>query len=179
MNTFQKIFLIGTLVLLSFGLFVIQRLPREPGETVACTQDAKLCPDGSYVGRVGSQCEFASCPGEIEENTLPPEKGQAVVFGKVDIGPICPVEREGVPCPVPPEVYTSREVIVYKKDGKTIVARQHLNLKGEYRFEIPAGSYVIDIAQSGIDFSKELPLDITLSEGKLLEVNFSIDTGIR
>lgn len=31
---------------------------------VACTQEAKLCPDGSYVGRTGPQCEFASCPGE-------------------------------------------------------------------------------------------------------------------
>lgn len=29
---------------------------------VACTQDAKLCPDGSYVGRVAPNCEFATCP---------------------------------------------------------------------------------------------------------------------
>jgi len=27
-----------------------------------CTQEAKLCPDGSYVGRSGSKCEFAACP---------------------------------------------------------------------------------------------------------------------
>ncbi|MBI2024641.1 MAG: tryptophan-rich sensory protein [Candidatus Harrisonbacteria bacterium] len=33
-----------------------------PREWVACTQDAKLCPDGSYVGRVGPSCEFAACP---------------------------------------------------------------------------------------------------------------------
>jgi len=29
---------------------------------VACTQDAKLCPDGSSVGRVPPKCEFAPCP---------------------------------------------------------------------------------------------------------------------
>lgn len=29
---------------------------------VACTQEAKLCPDGSAVGRTGSNCEFAPCP---------------------------------------------------------------------------------------------------------------------
>lgn len=29
---------------------------------VVCTQDAKLCPDGSYVGRSGPKCEFAPCP---------------------------------------------------------------------------------------------------------------------
>ncbi len=29
---------------------------------VACTQEAKECPDGSYVGRTGPNCEFAACP---------------------------------------------------------------------------------------------------------------------
>lgn len=29
---------------------------------VICTMDAKLCPDGSYVGRTGPNCEFAACP---------------------------------------------------------------------------------------------------------------------
>jgi hypothetical protein len=29
---------------------------------VACTQEAKLCPDGSYVGRSGPACAFAACP---------------------------------------------------------------------------------------------------------------------
>jgi uncharacterized protein (UPF0179 family) len=33
---------------------------------VACTMDAKQCPDGSYVGRVGPDCEFATCPA-VEE----------------------------------------------------------------------------------------------------------------
>lgn len=27
-----------------------------------CTQEAKVCPDGSSVGRTGPNCEFASCP---------------------------------------------------------------------------------------------------------------------
>lgn len=31
-------------------------------ETVFCTQEAKQCPDGSYVGRTGPNCEFAPCP---------------------------------------------------------------------------------------------------------------------
>lgn len=36
-----------------------------PGsEMVACTMDAKICPDGSAVGRSGPNCEFAACPGE-------------------------------------------------------------------------------------------------------------------
>lgn len=35
-----------------------------PAEGIVCTMDAKVCPDGSYVGRVGPNCEFAPCPGE-------------------------------------------------------------------------------------------------------------------
>jgi hypothetical protein len=31
-------------------------------EQIFCTLDAKLCPDGSYVGRVPPNCEFAPCP---------------------------------------------------------------------------------------------------------------------
>ena len=29
---------------------------------IACTQEAMQCPDGSYVARTGSNCEFATCP---------------------------------------------------------------------------------------------------------------------
>lgn len=35
----------------------------EPSEPVACTMEARECPDGSYVGRQGPHCEFAPCPG--------------------------------------------------------------------------------------------------------------------
>jgi hypothetical protein len=32
---------------------------------VACTEEAKLCPDGSGVGRQGPNCEFPDCPTEV------------------------------------------------------------------------------------------------------------------
>lgn len=36
-----------------------------PGITpVACTMEAKICPDGSAVGRSGPKCEFTTCPSE-------------------------------------------------------------------------------------------------------------------
>ena len=31
-------------------------------EPVACTLEAKVCPNGSTVGRTGPDCEFTSCP---------------------------------------------------------------------------------------------------------------------
>ncbi len=35
-------------------------------EQVACTADAMMCPDGSYVGRVAPNCDFAPCPRSDE-----------------------------------------------------------------------------------------------------------------
>ena len=35
--------------------------PKEK-EPVVCTMEAKLCSDGSYVGRTGPNCEFTACP---------------------------------------------------------------------------------------------------------------------
>ena len=37
--------------------------PSEGG--VACTMEAKICPDGSAVGRTGPNCEFAECPSTV------------------------------------------------------------------------------------------------------------------
>jgi len=34
------------------------------GNQTFCTMEAKLCPDGSYVGREGPNCEFTECPTE-------------------------------------------------------------------------------------------------------------------
>lgn len=48
-------------LLLIFGFYFYSS--RQTGEKgIYCTQDAKLCPDGSYVGRVPPNCEFETCP---------------------------------------------------------------------------------------------------------------------
>lgn len=39
---------------------------RTKNEPVFCTQEAKECPDGSFVSRISPKCEFAECPGEKE-----------------------------------------------------------------------------------------------------------------
>ncbi len=37
-----------------------------PGDGPACTEEAKVCPDGSSVARGGPNCEFAECPAAVE-----------------------------------------------------------------------------------------------------------------
>ena len=36
---------------------------------IVCTMEAKLCPDGSYVGRTGPNCEFPPCPAINNKQT--------------------------------------------------------------------------------------------------------------
>lgn len=40
----------------------IENKPASSSLPVACTMDAKICPDGSAVGRSGPNCEFDPCP---------------------------------------------------------------------------------------------------------------------
>lgn len=41
------------------------------GGMPSCTQEAKLCPDGSAVSRTGPNCSFAPCPNEQSPATPP------------------------------------------------------------------------------------------------------------
>jgi len=99
--------------------------------------------------------------------------------GKADIGPICPVEQIGVPCPVPVEAYTSRSIIVFTKDTHKEVLETHFKADGTYQIQLPAGTYTIELAPNGIDHASGLPKDIIIQSGETIELNLSIDTGIR
>lgn len=58
------------------------------GEQIACTMEALMCPDGSYVGRSGPSCAFSACPampyveGTLEQN----QNGFRLVFGAPQAG---------------------------------------------------------------------------------------------
>jgi hypothetical protein len=62
-NKFLKYFLILLLavIILAGGYFVSKYFSQKQTSPVACTMEAKLCPDGSYVGRTGPKCEFTPC----------------------------------------------------------------------------------------------------------------------
>ena len=57
------IILIIVLVVIFTGIYLYKNINPKPFE-VMCTEEAKICPDGSVVGRSGPKCEFAACPGE-------------------------------------------------------------------------------------------------------------------
>ena len=82
-------------------------------DNIYCTQDAKLCPDGSYVGRTGPNCEFALCPSEDDGDEF---RATGTIIGRVSIGPLCPVE----PCQAQfQNPYLSRQ-LVFTPQGDVI-----------------------------------------------------------
>ncbi len=48
----------------------VELVPAVPPVSGVCTQDTKLCSDGSSVSRIPPTCEFPPCPDEIEKPSL-------------------------------------------------------------------------------------------------------------
>jgi hypothetical protein len=109
--------------------------------------------------------------------------GNGILSGNVTVGPLTPVERIGVsPTPPPPEVFTSRHLIVYEADGTTKVADVPIRaagLHGMYSVSLPPGTYVLDAPHAGVGHASPLPLAVTIESGKTTTVDVDIDTGIR
>jgi len=52
--------ILGILALGGGSYYAIKKFQKSSVQP--CTLEAKQCPDGSYVGRTGPNCEFAACP---------------------------------------------------------------------------------------------------------------------
>jgi len=100
--------------------------------------------------------------------------------GARDHRAVVPVVQEGQAEPTPaPEVYSSRQIVVYAQDGQTEVARAQIDGRGNYRVTLAAATYVVDINHAGIDVAKELPKTVRIAGGETTCLDADIDTGIR
>ena len=56
-------FVTFTVLMLLFAYWVqeFSETQRTSSKPIACSQEAKLCPNGSSVARMGPNCEFTSC----------------------------------------------------------------------------------------------------------------------
>lgn len=65
-------------VLLIGGLWYFRNDISGGSETIGCTLEAKICPDGSAVGRTGANCEFAACPVSASSTFGNPQVEKAI-----------------------------------------------------------------------------------------------------
>ena len=89
-----EIVAVVAVMLIALTLAFADKLTGTNPEQIACTEEAKICPDGSAVGRTGQSCAFAECPtpSTTTPTTNPatprapePTKPQLVAYGNVFI----------------------------------------------------------------------------------------------
>lgn len=69
--------------------------------------------------------------------------------------------------------------MIFDQSGRKEIARASINAAGDYEIALPAGTYVVDINQSGIDLAKGLPAQVEISPNEVTLLDIAIDTGIR
>lgn len=71
MNKFRILLGVIFLVLLTVSAFYLGQQFKNRSRKEVCTQEAKICPDGSTVSRTGPNCEFAPCEVQISPTPYP------------------------------------------------------------------------------------------------------------
>jgi len=107
-----------------------------------------------------------------------------VVRGHLDIGPLCPVERNppDPACQPGPAQYNQYKIVVYDAAHKTLLNSVALDAQGNYRIALQPGTYVIDISphpDGRIGGASGVPRQVQVKSGETVTVDISIDTGIR
>jgi len=71
---FTPVLIVILIAIALSGYVLYQKQAKQFPSIKACTQDAKLCPDGSSVSRIGPNCEFSPCPSPApKESTISAE----------------------------------------------------------------------------------------------------------
>ena len=120
----------------------------------------------------------AACGGG-HSPTAPDTAALGRLSGVVTIGPNCPVEQVGVPCPPSPEAYALRKVLVYDAQHNQLLHTVDIDSQGLYLIDLPPATYVVDLKKAGIDRSGDVPASVTIHANAVTTLNISIDTGIR
>jgi hypothetical protein len=102
--------------------------------------------------------------------------GTSGIEGRVTIGPQCPVEQEGSPCPDAPFVAT----VQILADGK-VVASGRSGTDGGFRVAVAPGTYTVHgvpLDNGGIAAGRDVP-GVTVTAGTFTHADLSFDSGIR
>ncbi|HYV33359.1 MAG TPA: hypothetical protein VE973_00725 [Candidatus Limnocylindria bacterium] len=170
----RKKILFISILLLAVGCQTDYTQPPPKNEPVACTMEAKLCPDGSYVSRTGPSCEFAACPSLA---TSTPAANDSGVVGNIVIGPTCPVERIPPDPACAPKGYQAT-VIVKTPDGKKEIKRFTSGSDGSFKVSLAPGTYLLSPINSGV-YPRGADQTVVVEKNKYTQVTIEFDSGIR
>lgn len=105
---------------------------------------------------------------------------QGFLVGTVTIGPLCPVETDPPEpnCQPTEETYNAWPIDILTADGNTVIGQIQPNLDGTYTFELPEGTYQVDL-ENPHPFGSTLPATVTILANENTVLDIDIDTGIR
>ena len=170
MQTKTIILVIIILILLIFGSVYFLNKPQTPN-FISCTMEAKLCPDGSYVGRTGPNCEFEQCPVLTAKNSG--------IKGTAMLGPICPVMKNPPDPKCADRPYATNLVATMLNQPENIKEFSS-DFNGKFSVDLPAGEYTINSADTAKMFSRcSSDGAIKVEKDKYTEITLNCDTGIR
>ena len=178
------ILLLGVVVIILVGLggyFIGTVGTMTPGR--GCTMEAKVCPDGSVVGRTGPSCQFAACPSATSTATTTAGGGgsilpyQSGVQGAVVLGPTCPVQRIP-PSPQCADKPYATTITVSHLGSTATFATTQSDANGLFKLSLPPGSYTVS-AKGGATLPRCASQDVTVGPTGYLTITISCDTGIR
>lgn len=129
---------------------------------------------------LGAACFFLLAGCTLPRLIEPTKAGVGYLEGRVNIGPLAPVERADQPPPTPPpEIFAGRTIDIFQPDGATLVTKAPIDSTGAYRVALDPGVYVVNITHAGIERTIELPKTVTIESGRTTQLDIEIDTGIR
>lgn len=166
---------IGAIVIALGAYFAFSRTTPEP-VVQGCTMEAKICPDGTAVGRIGPNCEFAECPVSTSTPTIPPRPTSGTLVGTVTTSPTCPVERMPPDPNCAPKAYKTVITIRDAKGG--VVAQSPTDANGAFEFSLPAGTYTV-IPKSGEILPRCESEEAVVKAGGRTTLDIDCDSGIR
>lgn len=163
-----SIIIVGLAALVAAGVWAGHK--ETESEKIACTMEAKLCPDGSYVGRTGPNCAFAPCPSGAATT-------KGVISGRVTLGPTCPVERIPPDPACAPRPYET--TVIAKLAGKSTEAgRAKSDANGHFSLSLAPGTYDVS-AIGGNVYPRCESQRVAVAKGATTTITLICDTGIR
>jgi len=180
----EQLFTAGVLL---FGIIIgyVMNLKQEmyvPMERTACTLEAKLCPDGSSVGRSGPNCEFAQCPRATSTSatsTVDQSKVSTGIEGRVVAGPTCPVEQDPPIEECADKPLSITLALVFADTGK-IASLFASNADGSFVLPAKPGRYKITMLPSDRPYPRcDSDGEIVVPREGFVHSSIVCDTGIR
>ncbi len=95
---FSNVLLIAIIFVILGGLGAGAYYFLQKNQPKACTTEARICPDGTLVGRTGSNCEFEPCP-EPKGSVCKDQCGDGICQEIVCQGSGCPCAETKENCP--------------------------------------------------------------------------------